>query len=71
MAKCHQCNKDLTDVQDPRTRACKVCFAKDRVFCDDCAVWELGPLESPDQPLEEVKKSELEIKAERQLDTKE
>lgn len=67
MAKCHQCNKDLTDVQDPRTGACKVCFAKDRVFCDDCAMWELGPLESGDRPLDEVKKSEREIKAQRQV----
>ncbi len=71
MAKCHQCNKDLTDVQDPRTGACKICFAKDRVFCDDCAMWELGPLESGDRPLDEVRKSELTIGAQRQAYDKE
>ncbi len=53
MAKCHQCNSE--DLTNSRTGKCGVCFTDDVQFCQKCAMWELGPMDSDDRPEEAIK----------------
>jgi hypothetical protein len=54
MAKCHQCK--AKNPKKSRTGDCKICFAKKVTFCATCAMWELGPLSTTDEPIDELTK---------------
>ena len=65
MKKCHQCNSE--NLKDGRKGNCGVCFAKDVQFCQKCAMWELGPMDSDKKPLDDMKKVEKEVSVSKQV----